>query len=114
MKIKELPFSAIWDLCRYLDNPNLLYHSGWRGLLSKAPGELAEGRVAFVKFTIEPAQHACKIYTHTYTHTHAQHTHVHTHTTHAHTHTHTHTHHAHTHTHTTHTHTCSKAKSTML
>lgn len=87
MKIKELPFSAIWDLCRYLDNPNLLHHSGWRGLLSKAPGELAEGRVAFVKFTIEPAQHACKIYTHTYTHTQ---THKHTHTN-TRTHTHVHT-----------------------
>ena len=38
MKIRELPFSVILELCRYLDNPTLPNQS-WRGLLAKAPGE---------------------------------------------------------------------------
>ena len=38
MKIKELPFSVILELCSYLDNPTLP-HQSWRGLLAKAPGE---------------------------------------------------------------------------
>ena len=69
MKIKELPFSAIWELCRYLDNPNLLHHSGWRGLLSKAPGELGDpgGRMGLCE--------VCKLHN-----THAKHTLTHTHT----------------------------------
>ena len=38
MKIKDLPFNVILELCSYLDNPTLP-HQSWRGLLAKAPGE---------------------------------------------------------------------------
>ena len=38
MKIRELPFKVILELCSYLDNPTLP-HQSWRGLLAKAPGE---------------------------------------------------------------------------
>ena len=38
MKIKDLPFTVILELCSYLDNPTLP-HQSWRGLLAKAPGE---------------------------------------------------------------------------
>lgn len=38
MKIKDLPFGVIWDLCRHLDSPNAERFS-WRALLSHVPRE---------------------------------------------------------------------------